>query len=270
MAGSSASGSSSPTARTGGCAGSSAGSTCARARAWCCGPAGASTPRSCASRSTPVFLDADQVVIRIEHEVGPWRTVSCRGAREVVEMAAGECGAVASRSATASHGRRAAPPTPRPSAAAARVRRRGRRAARPDPRREPRPALPAARALPARRTRPRGRGADDPERLPEAVLEPSVDLAVLDGADAVADALRTANATRARRPRSRSSSRRTPEGRARPAFACSTAGTRPRSCSRRRAASLRAVAGAAHRGGEVSSGGRRSVAFVRELTKMRR
>ena len=37
-----------------------------------------------------VFLDADQVVIRIEHEVGPWRTVSCRGAREVVEMAAGE------------------------------------------------------------------------------------------------------------------------------------------------------------------------------------
>ena len=39
-----------------------------------------------------------------------------------------------------------------------------------------------------------------PERLPEAILEPSVDLAVLDGADAVAEALRTANATRARRP----------------------------------------------------------------------
>ena len=39
-----------------------------------------------------------------------------------------------------------------------------------------------------------------PERLPEAVLDPSVDLVVLDGADAVADALRTANATRARRP----------------------------------------------------------------------
>jgi hypothetical protein len=31
-------------------------------------------------------------------------------------------------------------------------------------------------------------------------MEPSVDLAVLDGADSVADALRTANATRARRP----------------------------------------------------------------------
>ena len=39
-----------------------------------------------------------------------------------------------------------------------------------------------------------------PERLPEAILTPSVDLAVLDGADSVADALRTANATRARRP----------------------------------------------------------------------
>ena len=35
-----------------------------------------------------------------------------------------------------------------------------------------------------------------PERLPEAVLEPSVDIAVLDGADAVAEAFRTANATR--------------------------------------------------------------------------
>ena len=38
-----------------------------------------------------VFLDADQVVIKVEHEIGPWRTVSCRGAREVVELPAGEC-----------------------------------------------------------------------------------------------------------------------------------------------------------------------------------
>src|SRR4026209_3066020 len=37
-----------------------------------------------------VFLDADQVVIKIEHEVGPWRTASRRGAREVVEPPAGE------------------------------------------------------------------------------------------------------------------------------------------------------------------------------------
>ena len=38
-----------------------------------------------------VFLDADQVVIKIEPEIGAWRTVSCRGAREVVELSAGEC-----------------------------------------------------------------------------------------------------------------------------------------------------------------------------------
>jgi hypothetical protein len=39
-----------------------------------------------------------------------------------------------------------------------------------------------------------------PERLPDAILEPNVDLVVLDGADTVADAFRTANAARARRP----------------------------------------------------------------------
>src|SRR3990170_4878858 len=38
-----------------------------------------------------VFLDADQVVLRVEPGVRSWRTVSCRGAREIVEMAAGEC-----------------------------------------------------------------------------------------------------------------------------------------------------------------------------------
>src|ERR1044072_1339446 len=38
-----------------------------------------------------VFLDADQVVIKIEHEAGPWRTVSCRRAREAVALPAGEC-----------------------------------------------------------------------------------------------------------------------------------------------------------------------------------
>jgi len=39
-----------------------------------------------------------------------------------------------------------------------------------------------------------------PERLPEAILEPGIDVAVLDGGTAVADALRTANAARAKRP----------------------------------------------------------------------
>src|SRR5918999_280531 len=38
-----------------------------------------------------VFLDSDQVVIAIEKQLKPWRTASCRGAREVVELPAGEC-----------------------------------------------------------------------------------------------------------------------------------------------------------------------------------
>jgi hypothetical protein len=39
-----------------------------------------------------------------------------------------------------------------------------------------------------------------PEKLPDAIAEPDVDLAILDGGSAVADALRTATAARARRP----------------------------------------------------------------------
>jgi uncharacterized membrane protein (UPF0127 family) len=38
-----------------------------------------------------VFVDHDQVVIRIRHSLRPFKTASCRGAREVVELAAGEC-----------------------------------------------------------------------------------------------------------------------------------------------------------------------------------
>ena len=38
-----------------------------------------------------VFLDADQVVIKIVPRLPPFKTASCRGAREVVELRAGEC-----------------------------------------------------------------------------------------------------------------------------------------------------------------------------------
>jgi uncharacterized protein len=38
-----------------------------------------------------VFLDHDQVVIRIDPELRPFKTASCRGAREIVELSAGEC-----------------------------------------------------------------------------------------------------------------------------------------------------------------------------------
>jgi uncharacterized membrane protein (UPF0127 family)/CheY-like chemotaxis protein len=134
-----------------------------------------------------VFLDADQVVIRIEHEVGPWRTVSCRGAREVVDRVAW-----ASRSAVDARAERTSG-TFEDEGEGEEPRARVLVASR-DPR-----FLRLARFLLG------GRDLEveeltSPERLPEAILEPSVDLAVLDGADAVADALRTANATRARRP----------------------------------------------------------------------
>jgi hypothetical protein len=38
-----------------------------------------------------VFLDADQVVVKIVPTLTPFKTASCRGAREVVELRAGEC-----------------------------------------------------------------------------------------------------------------------------------------------------------------------------------
>jgi hypothetical protein len=38
-----------------------------------------------------VFIDAEQVVLRVEPSLRPFKTASCRGAREVVELAAGEC-----------------------------------------------------------------------------------------------------------------------------------------------------------------------------------
>lgn len=146
-----------------------------------------------------VFLDPDQVVMKIERSMPPWRTLSCRGAREVVELAAGECERrgveVGERVAWA----------PRSAADA-----------RSDPRTSPWEDVqePRARVLIASRDARftklarflfEGRELEveeltTPERLPEAVLEPDLDVAVLDGGTSVADALRTANAARAKRP----------------------------------------------------------------------
>ena len=146
-----------------------------------------------------VFLDADQVVMKIEHDVRPWRTVSCRGAREVIELAAGECRrrglevgdrvAWASRSAQdARQDRRAGPLEDVEDAPRARV-----LVASRDPRfvRLARFLLDG-RDLEVQET--------TPEQLTQGVLDPELDLAVLDGADTIADALRTANAARAARP----------------------------------------------------------------------
>ncbi len=38
-----------------------------------------------------VFLDPEQVVVKIERDVSPFKTATCRGAREVIELASGEC-----------------------------------------------------------------------------------------------------------------------------------------------------------------------------------
>jgi hypothetical protein len=147
-----------------------------------------------------VFLDADQVVIRIEPSLAPWRTVSCRGAREVVELAGGEC---------ARRGLETGDRVAWASRSAAEL-----RADRKTPLLDDSPEEPRARVLVASRDARflklarfllSGRDLEvdelhSPERLPDLVVETDVDLAVLDGANKVADALRTANAARARRP----------------------------------------------------------------------
>jgi uncharacterized protein len=38
-----------------------------------------------------VFVDANQVVLKVVRNLKPWRAATCRGARDVVELAAGEC-----------------------------------------------------------------------------------------------------------------------------------------------------------------------------------
>ena len=44
-----------------------------------------------------VFLDADNRVLRIAADLKPWRVAGRRGARAVVELAAGECARVGLR-----------------------------------------------------------------------------------------------------------------------------------------------------------------------------
>jgi uncharacterized protein len=146
-----------------------------------------------------LFLDADQVVIKIEPEVGAWRTVSCRGAREVVELAAGECKrrglevgdrvAWASRSALDARSSSALLPRDDEVEPRARI-----LVASSDPR-----FVRLARFLLGGREL-EVQELTSPERLPDSITEPGLDVVVLDGGNAVAEALRTAHAARARRP----------------------------------------------------------------------
>ena len=146
-----------------------------------------------------VFLDSDQVVIRIERAVAPWRTVSCRGAREVVELAAGECERRGLEVGDRSPGRRGRRPSSAPSAARPGTTRR-RRHALPSSSRAVTRASSSWRASCSRDAISRSQELTTPEQLPDAIVEPDIDLVVLDGGSAVADALRTANAARVRRP----------------------------------------------------------------------
>jgi uncharacterized protein len=146
-----------------------------------------------------VFLDPDQVVIAIERNLRPWRTASCRGAREVVELAAGECErrglevgdrvAWASRSASEARAETTGSlwdDSPEPRARVLVVSR--------DPR-----FVKLARFL------FEGRDLEveelaAPDRAFDAVRDTQADVVVLDGGDDVAGVLRNANRLRAQRP----------------------------------------------------------------------
>ncbi len=146
-----------------------------------------------------VFLDSDQVVIAVERNLRPWRTASCRGAREVVELAAGECERrgleVGDRVAWASRSMSDArsdttgslwDDAPEPRARVLVVSR--------DPR-----FVKLARFL------FEGRGLEVeelsvPDRAADAAQDAHADVVVLDGGSDVAGVLRDANRLRAQRP----------------------------------------------------------------------
>ena len=145
-----------------------------------------------------VFLDQELVVLRIDAELRSFRTASCRGAREVVELAAGECArrglAVGDRVAWASYAAvRPASETPpgvehvtegRPRVLVAS--------------RDARFVKLTCFLLDQQGIEP---DSVTPDKL-SVTLESDndVDVVVLDAQDALADALTTANAARAVRP----------------------------------------------------------------------
>ena len=144
-----------------------------------------------------VFLDHDLVVLRIAQTLRPFRTASCRGAREVVELAAGECArrglAVGDSVAWASYAD-APSPSGEPGVPHA-VEPRGRVLV----------ASRDARFVKLTRFLLDQQGLEPvsvtPDRL-QSTLESEEDISVvvLDAQDAVAEALANANAARALRP----------------------------------------------------------------------
>jgi CheY-like chemotaxis protein len=146
-----------------------------------------------------VFLDSDQVVIAIERNVRPWRTASCRGAREVVELAAGECDRrgleVGDRVAWASR-----------SVSDARADTTGSMwEDAPEPRARILVASRDPRFVKLARFLFEGRGFEveelsTPDRFVDGIADTDADIVVLDGGGDVASALRTVNRLRAQRP----------------------------------------------------------------------
>jgi uncharacterized protein len=146
-----------------------------------------------------VFLDSDQVVIAIERNVRPWRTASCRGAREVVELAAGECDRrgleVGDRVAWASR-----------SMSDARADTTGSMwEDAPEPRARILVASRDPRFVKLARFLFEGRDLEveelsAPDRVVEGIWDAEADVVVLDGGGDVASALRTANRLHAQRP----------------------------------------------------------------------
>jgi uncharacterized membrane protein (UPF0127 family) len=143
-----------------------------------------------------VFLDADQVVIRIAPRLAPWKTASCRGAREVVELAAGECSRrgleLGDRVAWASRSR-------------VDVMADKDAAASDEDRSRVLVVTHDARFAKLATFLLDGRGLDaeilpTPDRLSEALVAEDVVAVVLDGADSVGEALRVAGAAQAQHP----------------------------------------------------------------------
>ena len=144
-----------------------------------------------------VFLDADQVVVKIVPRLAPFKTASCRGAREVIELRSGECDrrglSLGDRVAWAARANVDEAPV-RPGAELA-VDRRGSVVL----------ASKDQRYLKLVRFLLDGKGIDvvasvPPSGAADAAGGESADVVVIDTGDMLAEGLRLANVTRARRP----------------------------------------------------------------------
>ena len=178
-----------------------------------------------------VFVDSDQVVIKIAAAVKPFRTASCRGAREVVELRAGECArrglAVGDRIAWAPRAELepadGVPPDLQ----------------RDEPRGRVLVASRDARYVKLSRFLLEGRGIEvssvvAPGELVDEAAEADADVVILDAQDEVTKACRLRTPRGAGVPSFRfSSSARARPSEVPPGSASTTSGTRPRTCSPR-------------------------------------